>query len=102
MEEKDSKNKHEFHGQIFKVYSFRLFTVASGILVFLKFFTANLVAKAYYDSWQVTPLLLLSAIYSGFIGFYGQFYVAEKKTKGLMNTSIISDNNSKGVTCQLS
>ncbi|MFN6596080.1 lipopolysaccharide biosynthesis protein [Enterococcus faecalis] len=90
VEEKDSKNKHEFHGQIFKVYSFLLFTVASGILVFLKFFTANLVAKAYYDSWQVTPLLLLSAIYSGFIGFYGQFYVAEKKTKGLMNTSIIS------------
>lgn len=90
VEEKDSKNKHEFHGQIFKVYSFLLFTVASVILVFLKFFTANLVAKAYYDSWQVTPLLLLSAIYSGFIGFYGQFYVAEKKTKGLMNTSIIS------------
>ena len=90
VEEKDSKNKHEFHGQIFKVYSFLLFTVASRILVFLKFFTANLVAKAYYDSWQVTPLLLLSAIYSGFIGFYGQFYVAEKKTKGLMNTSIIS------------
>ncbi len=59
-------------------------------MVILKWLLANLVQSSYFISWQVTPFHVVSAIYSGFIGFYGQFYIAEKKTKGLMNTSIVS------------
>lgn len=90
VDERDSETRGEFHANIFKYYSFLLFLTASSIMVILKWLLANLVQSSYFISWQVTPFLLVSAIYSGFIGFYGQFYIAEKKTKGLMNTSIVS------------
>ncbi|MDU5335240.1 lipopolysaccharide biosynthesis protein [Enterococcus sp.] len=90
VEEIDSENRGEFHANIFKYYAFLLFFTASSIMVILKWLLGNLVQSSYFTSWEVTPFLLISAIYSGFIGFYGQFYIAEKKTRGLMNTSIIS------------
>lgn len=90
VDEKDSETRAEFHEKIFKYYSFLLFITASGVLAVLKFILTYLVEASYYTSWQVTPFLLVSAIYSGFIGFYGQFYIAEKKTRGLMNTSLVS------------
>lgn len=90
VDERESKNREAFHETTFKYYAFLLFFCASSVMVVLKFFIRHFVADAYYISWTVTPLLLLSSIYSAFIGFYGQFYIAEKKTRGLMNTSIVS------------
>lgn len=90
VDESDSESKEEFHAKTFQYYSFLLFFIASGVIMILKPLLGHLIAKAYYTSWQVTPFLIISAIYSGFIGFYGQFYIAEKKTRGLMNTSIVS------------
>lgn len=90
VDERDSESRGEFHANIFKYYSFLLFFTASSIMVILKWLLGNLLQSSFFISWQVTPFLLISAIYSGFIGFYGQFYIAEKKTKGLMNTSLIS------------
>ncbi|HFC9215324.1 TPA: polysaccharide biosynthesis C-terminal domain-containing protein, partial [Enterococcus faecium] len=40
-------------------------------------------------SWKPVPFLLIGLIFSSFSSFFGTFYIAEKKTTGVMYTSVI-------------
>lgn len=89
IEENDSDNKVEFYSNVYNMYYQFLFLSTSGILMVLKPIIIMMVSPEFYVSWKFVPLLLLSVLYSSLSGFFGQFYIASKETKGLLSTTIL-------------
>ncbi|EGO8860293.1 hypothetical protein D7L51_14150 [Enterococcus faecalis] len=89
IEQFDSENKEVFYAQSFYLYSNFLFLGVSGLLVILRPLISLLVNESFYSAWKYVPLLLISVLYASFSGFFGQYYIASKKTNGLFNTTII-------------
>ncbi|MBC9722799.1 MAG: polysaccharide biosynthesis C-terminal domain-containing protein [Lactobacillus sp.] len=83
------ENKNAFYSKTFSLYAQLLFIGVSGILLCLKPLMDLLVSSNFSSSWRYVPFLLLSTIYSSFSGFFGQYYIAAKQTKGVFNTTIV-------------
>lgn len=89
IEESESDGKEIFYSNVYSMYYQFLFISTSGILLILKPLVKIVVAPSFYISWMFVPLLLLSVLYSSLSGFFGQFYIAAKKTSGLFTTTIL-------------
>ncbi|MCD5003724.1 polysaccharide biosynthesis C-terminal domain-containing protein [Enterococcus saccharolyticus] len=89
IEENNSGEKEHFYSTVYNLYYQFLFISTSGILLILKPIIIMIVSPEFYISWKYVPLLLLSVLYSSLSGFFGQFYIAAKKTKGLLSTTIL-------------
>jgi len=92
IEEKKTnmEEKQKFFSNIFISYSLIQYFGVSIILLLLKPMTRFLFAKEFYDSWTLVPLLLMGAIYASLNGFFGQIYIAENKTVGMLKTTIFT------------
>lgn len=89
IEESESEGKENFYTNVYTIYYQLLFISTSAILVILKPLIKVIVAPNFYISWRYVPLLLLSVLYSSLSSFFGQFYIASKKTNGLFTTTIL-------------
>lgn len=90
IETYDQKDKDVFYKNIFVVYASCLFLGTSWLLVFLRPLIHLLVAQAYRSAWLYVPFLLMTVVYTSFAGFFGQYYIAAKKTFGVFTTTIVS------------
>ncbi|MFS1008013.1 polysaccharide biosynthesis C-terminal domain-containing protein [Enterococcus casseliflavus] len=88
IDEIDSDNKSIFYSSIFKWLSGIMIIATSVILLFLKNIMNVIVEQSFFDAWQAVPFLLISLIFSSYSSFFGTFYIAAKKTKGIMTTSL--------------
>lgn len=50
----------------------------------------TIVAKEFYESWEIMPFLFFGVAFSTFAGFYGTLYLSLKKTKYALYTSLTS------------
>ncbi len=89
VEEYESETKSKFYSDIFKYYSQVLFMCTSFIILILKPTMNVIVSEAFFESWKIIPVLLLSVVYSSFSTFLGTNYIAAKKTNGVFTSSLI-------------
>lgn len=89
IEEFKSDDSSNFYSKTFSFYSKFLFLGVSCILAINKIFIKLVVSDNYVSAWKYVPFLLLSILYSSFSGFFGQYYIAAKKTFGVFSTTII-------------
>lgn len=88
IEEFDSKDKDTFYSDIFNMYLSVIFLTVGGMIAVLKPILHVLVSPQFFIAWKYVPFLLVSVMYSSFASFLGQNYVAAKKTKNILWTTI--------------
>ncbi len=89
VEETESTDRNKFYSNIFSSFQGTIFIVASAIIICAKLVTKILLSKAYYPSWQYIPFLVLSTIFSCFVIFLGNIYLAEKKSVTTLITTAL-------------
>ncbi|MGO4347329.1 lipopolysaccharide biosynthesis protein [Paenibacillus sp. MCAF9] len=89
IEENESSNKNDFHSNIFNLFFFLMILFASLYMIFNKIVIDILVSVEFSSVWKYTPILVLAVVFSSFSAFIGTNYVAMKKTKGALYTSLI-------------
>ncbi|RWZ59097.1 polysaccharide biosynthesis protein [Halobacillus fulvus] len=90
IEEYKTDSKDEYYTNIFNVLFFSCFLLGSIYVTFNKLLFATFVSDEFFDAWLYAPILVASVIFSSFASFIGTNYVAAKKTKGALVTSIYS------------
>ncbi len=85
--ESNSADKAEFYSKIFHLLHITLTLVSMVLLLLIRPIYAVMVGPAFEGSWQYTPFLVISVVFSCFASFMGTNYVAMKKTKGAVYTS---------------
>ncbi len=60
----------------------------SGILFILKPLMRVFVAPDFYESWKLVPLLLIAAVFANFSSFIGTLYLATKRTRAIMSSTV--------------
>ena len=89
VEENESNTRNKFYSNIFSSFQGAIFIVATFIIAFSKFITFILLDKSYYPSWEYIPFLVLSTVFSCFVVFLGNIYLAEKKSVATLMTTLV-------------
>ena len=89
VEENSSETRNRFYSNVFKSFQGAIFVISSGLILFSKFITVILLDKSYYDSWQFIPFLMLATVYSCFVVFLGNIYLAEKRSVSTLLTTLL-------------
>ncbi|MBC1475086.1 oligosaccharide flippase family protein [Listeria grandensis] len=82
------KKSDTFFAQVFTIFSCLFFVVTEVILLIVQPFADTLFSAAYQGVWQYVPFLLIAVILSSFSSFLEVSYMAEKKTKQLVITTL--------------
>lgn len=89
VEENSSDTRNRFYSNIFTSFQGAIFILSSGLILFAKFITYILLDSSYYPSWKFIPFLLLATVYSCFVQFLGNIYLAEKRSVATLITTLI-------------
>lgn len=89
VEENESESRNNFYSNIFSSFQGAIFIVATFIIAFSKLITIILLDNSYYLSWQYIPFLVLSTVFSCFVVFLGNIYLAEKKSVATLLTTLL-------------
>lgn len=89
VEEFDSKDSPEFYSTVFNSFIVIQLLGVGLLLVILKPLMGVIVSNNFYESWKYIPFLSLAVIYSSLSGFIGTTYIAAKRTKGILTTTVI-------------
>lgn len=87
VDESKSADKEEFYNTIFQLLHIVLVLASMTLLILIRPIYSVLVGAAFDGSWQFTPFLIVSLIFSFFASFLGTNYIAMKKTGGAFYTS---------------
>ena len=88
IEEADSANSVEFTSNVYKIYTYLLFLIVSGLLVVSRIMVEYLLSSSYYESWKYIPFLLLSVSFSSLSGFLSANFIANEKTSIIFKTTL--------------
>lgn len=88
IEEYDSVNKEKFYSNVFNIFFYIMIILSSLYMIFNKLIIKILVSNEFYSAWKYAPILVLAVVFSSFSSFIGTNYVAMKKTKGALYTSL--------------
>lgn len=83
------KNSETFFGNIYILFSSLIWVFTSGILLVIPLLTPLLLRNDFQEGEVYIPLLLLAAAVNSFSGFFGSFYIAARKTKGVFVSTTI-------------
>lgn len=86
--ENKDKSHSKFYSEIFKSFQGAIFVAGSFFIVTAKLITKILLAESYYDSWQFIPTLIFATVFSCFVVFLGNIYLAEKKNVASLITTL--------------
>lgn len=89
VEENESNSRNKFYSNIFSSFQGAIFIVASAIIICAKLITKILLSSSYYPSWKYIPFLVLSTVFSCFVIFLGNIYLAEKKSIATLLTTVL-------------
>lgn len=73
-------DKGEFNSKVFNVCSCVFTLATSAVLVLLPFISRFLLQGEYYSAWSDASILLLGAMFSCYVSYFGAFYTASKRT----------------------
>lgn len=89
VSENKSKSRNEFYSVIFKSFQGAIFVAGSVLIITAKLVTKILLAESYYDSWQYIPTLIFATVFSCFVVFMGNIYLAQKKNVATLLTTVL-------------
>ncbi|MFW7385515.1 lipopolysaccharide biosynthesis protein [Vagococcus fluvialis] len=89
IDEFGSKSQNSFFSKVFEIFSSFMIIITSFIFIFLNPIVKILLSSSYFDSWKFVPFLLMGTLFSSFSSFFGTNYIAAKKTKGALLSSIV-------------
>ncbi|WP_314065874.1 oligosaccharide flippase family protein [uncultured Vagococcus sp.] len=89
FEEFESSDNEGFYSNVFQYLSTAILIVASVILLVVKPLTMIIASPAFFESWNIVPLLLLATVFSCFSTFYGTIYTAAMKTTRVLVSSLV-------------
>ncbi|WP_296879772.1 oligosaccharide flippase family protein [Thomasclavelia sp.] len=70
----------------FEIYECVIVIIVAGLGIFFKFF----INENYYMAYRYIPILLIASLFSGMSATIGSIYVANKKTKDIAITTLLS------------
>ncbi len=88
VSEHKSREKDSFYSTVFRSFEGSIFVVGSFLIVFAKIITRLLLAESYYPSWQYIPALIFATVFSCFVVFLGNIYLAEGKNVATLTTTV--------------
>ncbi len=86
--ENESRSRSKFYSDIFASFEGAIFIVSSALILFAKIITKILLAPDYYESWKYIPVLMLATVFSCFVVFLGNIYLAERRSISTMLTTV--------------
>lgn len=84
-----SKESIDFYNKIYRLYSGFLVMGAAGITLFSKVLAKILFSNDFFQAWKITPILVLSYVFSALAIFVGSIFTASKKTGKLFLAPLI-------------
>jgi O-antigen/teichoic acid export membrane protein len=88
--ENDSEDRSEFYRNVFDANQTLMYCLSGGCLVFVRLITKLWIGQEFQEAKMYSPILIYSMIFICFTTFLGSVYVATKKTKKTMYTSILA------------
>ena len=88
VEEYDKKDSMKFINTVYDTLSSLLFCAAVLLVAVIKPVFNLILSANYYNGWKLIPILLLSVIYTNIASFLGTMYTANKKTVGILTTTV--------------
>ncbi|RCX19272.1 O-antigen/teichoic acid export membrane protein [Anaerobacterium chartisolvens] len=79
-----SKDSGSFFSDVFKAYSVFIIVSCSGIIFFIPLISRVILKGDFYEAWVYVPLLMVSAVLNGYSVYFGTFYIAVKKNRMIM------------------
>ncbi len=86
--ESDAEDKDSFYNRIFDGLLFFDVIAFLGIMAVIKPLLTGVIHNSYIDTWKYVPFLLLGTVFSSAASFLGANYLASKKTKGALTSSL--------------
>ncbi len=87
--EYDSNSDKGFYQKVFHFFNLMLVSLASVIISIIKCFMQFYVGDDFIEAWVYVPILLLASLFLTYSSFFGAIYIACKKTKNIMITTLI-------------
>lgn len=86
----DAPDRDKFFSQVANI-AVRLFGVIGlGLIAIMPFVFPLMVSQEFTDAYLYVPILVVGAFFGTIVSIYSAIYVAKKKTKQVMNTSLAS------------
>ncbi|HPD39583.1 MAG TPA: oligosaccharide flippase family protein [Mesotoga infera] len=77
-----------FYSNVFRFFYSVMFLLLIVLAIFLRLLVNLLVGEAFSSSWRFVPFLLIGSVFAAFSSIYGVGYLASKKTKGALTTTL--------------
>ncbi|MGN0666081.1 MAG: polysaccharide biosynthesis C-terminal domain-containing protein [Huintestinicola sp.] len=90
IEERDSRDLGRFYQGVFGAYSSLIYIGAAGLTLFVKPFTAILVADEFMDAYLYTPILIIAMVFQCFCQFLSSVYTTKKKSVNSCLTALVA------------
>ncbi|MBL1228920.1 polysaccharide biosynthesis C-terminal domain-containing protein [Enterococcus sp. BWB1-3] len=97
IEEFNAEENKKFYTSVFDYFSKLMFIMTGVILVIVKPVIFTFLGDEYHIVWRYVSLLLLGVLFSSFSSFFGTTYIAAKKTKGVLVSSVLGGIVSVGI-----
>lgn len=88
--ENDSENRDRFYENVFEFNQSLLYILAGGCMLIIQPLTNVMIGADFRECVRYSPILIYSTIFSCFTTFMGSIYLASKKTKRSLFTSLVS------------
>ena len=84
----EKEGREKFFGKVFEYYQSIIFLASAAMIAMSQIFIIVLCADSYFDAWRFIPVLMISAVFSGFTAFFGSVYLVKKKSVLTLVTSM--------------
>lgn len=88
VQEYNSEDDSGFYSGVFKMFSTAVFVCTAALMTIVPWVSKLMLRNDYYSGWVYVPPLLLASAAGCFVSFSGVFYMAAKKTRGSMFSTI--------------
>lgn len=89
LQMKTQKERTEMYSNLFEVLSCILIVATSALIMLSKFYVVVFCESTYEKAWLVTPILLISAIFNSFSGFFESNYFLMRNTTTILKITVI-------------
>ena len=84
----EKEGREKFYGKVFEYYQSIIFLASGAMIAMSQIFIIVLCADSYFEAWRFIPVLMISAVFSGFTAFFGSVYLVKKKSVLTLITSM--------------
>ena len=89
VEEYSNAKKNEFYSNIYHNFSVLLILIVSCLICGIKFVSAIMFSKDFFNAWKYVPILLMAYLFHDLANYLGSIYNASKETKQLFISTLI-------------